>query len=401
MRIVHFSTDAFLHPAFLHGHKIKAWTKTHKPSKVVMGHVMLFCVQVIFSAHNLTGRYAMQHVSPIVYMAIRLVVGAPIMIALAGVIDKKKLWVSDWKAHVRMAAIGIIGVAGNPLSFMFGLKLASASVGAVISPSQVVMTFIASVILRREKANILKVLGVTTAMCGVLVGMQLDKMNSSSVIGPMCFIGSALANAIYFLLQGPLLKTLAPEIIMAWSFAYATVPLAILAFTIDFPGMQSVFDGSLPGTVIVALLYAVFFVQIAAFNMLSFGIKYSGSPTIASGYSLLNPVLTIALSIIIMGEPFVWMQTLGCAITIVGLIILIVGRQREMTQASEYQPVQPGEDVELGRLLKDNKDGSASPNMGDLRARKCTCHCHEHRDAVSESTQTMSEEELAQLLKLS
>lgn len=189
-----------------------------------------------------------------------------------------------------------------------------------------VVTAIAAFFLYKQK---LKAMGVVSLLLGVLgiVIVSMGNYSSGNIIGILLAAVSALAFAAYSLsIAHPQVKDMPLEKLLF----YVSCITVVVIFIVEL-SMQTIPFARLNRINLVWVLILAIFCSVIALSFFTAGIKVMG-PSIACILSTLEPVTSILLGVVILGERLTLSTLIGCLLVIlsVALISLSAAKQNEM-----------------------------------------------------------------------
>jgi len=223
----------------------------------------------------------------------------------------------DWVALLLLAVVG--GYGSMWLNFE-GLRYVSAGLERVILflyPTLVVAmsaVFLKHAITRREWfAMVTSYAGVVLVVCHDVELAGLD--SADTLYGAWLVLLSAIVYAGYLLVSGQLIPKLG-----ASRFTAMTMSLAALASAVHF-GTSGSFDQvtALPNAVYVLAFLMALIATVLPSVLMNMGIHHLGSRK-AALISAIGPVATIVLSYLFLGESLSWIQGMGTALVLVGVM---------------------------------------------------------------------------------
>ena len=165
-----------------------------------------------------------------------------------------------------------------------------------------------------EKTNRLKLTALIVCFAGLLqvLGVSLGVVSTS---GLLFGVAAAFVQACHVLLSHTILTNLSPLLTVGWSAAATSA--AFFGYGILSGDLQ----WNLPLVAWGAILGTSFFANFIGIVLFFVGMRLVG-PSDASIVMNLEPVLTVVLSVLLLGESFGWAQAIGGGIILGGLYIL-------------------------------------------------------------------------------
>jgi drug/metabolite transporter (DMT)-like permease len=226
-----------------------------------------------------------------------------------------------------VTAMALLGIVAYNLCFLYGVRLAPASDGAIIVPglSPVVVALIVAVRYRTVPGR-QGIIGLVLALAGLVlvIGPALEG-GGERLLGDLLYVTGAFCWAAYSVMSRvattrlhPVTATLAPAAIGALIFLPTTV----------WAGWAPVADAS--PRALASLLYLGALGTMVAFVAFAEGIRRIGAPR-ASAFIVLVPLAGEMLSVWLLGEhvgPFI---VVGSAIVLAGLWLVQTDRPPRTT----------------------------------------------------------------------
>lgn len=245
----------------------------------------------------------------------------------------------------RLLLLGLLGYVGYSMLVSYGEQSVAPGIAALIANSSPVLITAFGVLVLRTGVTVRVVAGVTLAFAGTaavaLVGSGGTGEHRSAWTGLALIAAASLSLAWYAVLQQPLFDRVEPLAVAAAVTVGASVvalPLVPTAVA-DLVGAGGARASGVPGGVpsVGQALLAVALLGVVA-TALGYGSWIVALARLGSaGGSLslfLIPVLTMALSVVLLGEPLRPLAVLGGAAALLGVLLA----RREPTDAPD-EPV--------------------------------------------------------------
>jgi drug/metabolite transporter (DMT)-like permease len=261
--------------------------------------------------------YGAHPVSPVTLLFLRMTLSLPFFLAIGWWLrnQEPRLGRRDWLA---IAALGFIGYYAASFLDFVGLQWVGAGVGRLILylfPTLVVLLsflFLRKAPTRRE----IVALGASYAGIALVVSNQVAAEGRLFALGAAFVFASALCYAIYLVAGSQVVKRVGSMRFAAYSTVAATVP-ALIQFIVTESAQSLELPGAVWGYAVVlatASTVLPLFLQAEALNRIG-----------ANHFALIGaigPVSVALTSAIGLDEPFTWLQALGGALVIFGVLLV-------------------------------------------------------------------------------
>jgi drug/metabolite transporter (DMT)-like permease len=213
--------------------------------------------------------------------------------------------------------LGASAIAIYNALFLYGLRLAPASDGAIIVPGFApVFTALLAWPILRERVGAWTVAGFSAALIGLyfVIGPSGGEQSAHRLLGDIFFLLGALCWGIYAVAG----KTATSRFTPVTSTLYATVAgtLMLIPFGLAERGWKAL--AAAPAVSWAGLLYLATFGTVLAFVFFYEGVKRIGAGP-ASAFAFLVPVVGVLSSALLLGEPLTAGIVMGGALVLAGL----------------------------------------------------------------------------------
>lgn len=254
--------------------------------------------------------------------ALRFAIASLILVPLLRRRERHILALSR-RAWVILLLQALTGVFLFSVLLLYGLKFTSAAEAAIITSSTPAVVGLISFLLLRERPSLVKVGGIGLAMGGLLL-INLLEAPGATARGSMPLLGNAL---VFGAVIGEALFTILPKAISPrLSPLRMATMVSVLGFLLFLPPALSEarsFDlTSLPWHAWLPILYSGVVVTVLAFLLWFQGIATVPAST-AAVFTALMPVSAVALSYLLLREPFAWSHLWGGLCILVGLGLIV------------------------------------------------------------------------------
>jgi drug/metabolite transporter (DMT)-like permease len=259
-------------------------------------HGALLIVALLFSINYVISKLAMRNFNPLVFAYLRVVGAAAVLNAVTrerrpAPLARRDAW--------HLAGFAILGVVINQTFFLTGLHFTTADVAAILITTIPVFALGAAIALGRERPTAARVGGIALAAGGALlvVGREGFAGTTRSLIGDLFIVGNSLSYAFYLVLSKPMMARLSARRVVARMFAVACVlMLPIAAFALVHQDWSAIRLGDW-----IALVAVIVGPTVAAYLINAWALRHADSSLVAA-YTYLQPVFTVFLAAIFLGE---------------------------------------------------------------------------------------------------
>lgn len=257
-------------------------------------HGALTLVAILFSLNYIISKLAMHAFSPLVFAYLRVLGSAIILNTI--VHDRAPLARDDsW----RLTGFAVLGVVLNQSLFLAGLALTSAHIAAILITTIPAFALAAAIVFRRERGTAAKIGGIALAAAGALLVVAREGFAgaSRSLIGDLFIIANSLCYALYLVLSKPMMARLSARRVIARMFAVgALLMIPLCAWSLLHQDWVRI-----PWRAWLGLALVILGPTVAAYLLNAWALANAESSLVAT-YSYLQPVVTIFLAAIFLGE---------------------------------------------------------------------------------------------------
>ena len=262
-----------------------------------------------------TSKYGADHMPPLFFLALRFTLMALMLVWFVPVPAGRWLAVSLFAATMGAGHFGLFYIALN-----IGVE---ASTAAIIWITQVPLSALLAGLVLRERPGWAAFAGIAVAFGGVLV-LVGEPRHTGNAVGIGLMFGSSIAWAVANI-QVKRLTDISPLALNAWMSAVSALLLFPLSFALEEGQIASLLqpDWRLHGS----LLYQVFGSTLLAYWAWYYLLARNRVATVA-GFMLLVPVVGVVFGVLVLGEPLTWQTAVGGVITVSGVALIVLWRQR-------------------------------------------------------------------------
>ncbi|GGC66965.1 DMT family transporter [Chelatococcus reniformis] len=253
-------------------------------------------------------------VPPLFYATIRFV--------LVGLICLPWLWPMP-KPWWRTIAVALCMGAGSFGLVFKGLETATPSATAIVTQLGVPMTTILSVLVLGERIGWRRRFGIVLAFLGTILVMW-DPQGVSASVGLIYVAASALAASIGAIMMKQM-HGVRPLQFQAWVGVASLVPMALTSALLEQGQVERAIAGG--WLFVFAVLFAAIVVSVFA-HTAYYGLIHRYEANLVAPLTLMTPLITIALGIVITGDRLDLRTVTGTGIALLGVLIIAVRRNR-------------------------------------------------------------------------
>ena len=291
-------------------------------SSAATGTACVVASAVAFGAMAILARIAFASgVDTPTLLALRFAIAAAVMVAISVV---RKVELPSGRTLVVVALLGAVGYGGQAFSFFTALTLAPAGVVALLLYLHPALVALLAAVFLRERLTGVKLVALALALAGTVltIAPALASNGLDGGAGVALGIAFAVAAAVFYSLY---------IIVGAWigrrvaAFPVSTVVIAsaaglfIVALLIRGPQWPQGSGRLARGHCHCALS------TVAAVTLYFAGLRRIG-PTRASTLSTLEPLVTVTLAAIVLGEDIAPVQMAGGALILAAVVLLARAR---------------------------------------------------------------------------
>lgn len=290
------------------------------------GWLALGAVQVLFGLFPMFAKFAYQGFSPWALGAWRMVAGGGLLALVSFARHRRAAWPA--RADLpRLLVCSLLGVVINILLFLKGLELASSIYAGLTLPLIPVYTFALAVLLRQERFDKVRALGLALALLGALLlvvearpGVLSGGGLSPSVRrGILLFFLNTFSYSCYLVWVRPLFARYPPLVVTTWVFLLAIPWVPI------FARGEGLFPAQAPARAWIGLAYSVVGATVLSYLLNGVALARVSASTTAS-FIFLQPAIVLLAGVWVLREPLHGRTLLAAALTFAG--VWLVARRR-------------------------------------------------------------------------
>jgi drug/metabolite transporter (DMT)-like permease len=273
---------------------------------------------IAFSGKAIIVKLAYRHgVDAVTLIMYRMLFALPMFLLIAWWAGrgKQRLSARDWWVA---SALGFCGYYLASFLDFAGLQYVSAGLERLVLYLNPTLVLLISWLIfrRRVSAKQLLAMGVSYIGIALVFGHEMALDQPGTALGAALVFGSALSYALYLVVSGEEIQRLGALRLTGWASSVACV-LCIVQFLLLRPLAAA---DVAPAVVWLSLLNAVV-CTVAPILMVMMAIERIGA-TLTAQTGMVGPLSTIAMSVVILGEPFTGWTFAGTAFVLAGIGML-------------------------------------------------------------------------------
>jgi len=270
--------------------------------------IVLVCL--VWATNNIISKFVVADlaVPPLFYAAVRFALVA--LITLPWLLPMPR---PRW----RLLVVALLMGGGNFALLFIGLQTATASAAAVVIQVGVPITTVLSMVMLGERVRWRRGIGISLTLAGALVVMW-DPGGFVVSTGLLFVVAAAFLGSLGAVMMKQM-GGVRPLQFQAWVGFASFWPLAALSLWLE-PGQVAA--GFAAGwTFVAAVVFSAVVVSVAA-HTAYYGLIQRYEANLISPLTLMTPLATIALGVLVMSDPFGLKMALGTAVALAGVLII-------------------------------------------------------------------------------
>lgn len=303
-------------------------------NKLILAHIAMFLVALIYAANFTIAKPVMAgedpYVAPFGFIMMRVLAATTLLWLTHLLFVREPI---ERKDILRLALCGVCGVAGNQLSFFYGLNLTTPINGALIMLTTPILVLILSMFVFGEKLTAAKGSGIALGLTGaalLILNNRGDIPNAPNpMLGNIYIAINAAFYAVYLVLVKPLMSKYSPITTLKWVFLFGTIYVLPFGWT----PMQAVDYQTMPSHIMWSIFFVLFFVTYLAYLMNGAALAIV-KPSVSSAYIYLQPLLASIIAVGA-GKDKITMVMIGAGCLIFTGVFLVSKRSKVTTALEE------------------------------------------------------------------
>ncbi|MDP3852374.1 DMT family transporter [Phenylobacterium sp.] len=271
---------------------------------------LLVLVCLVWAANNIVSKFVVSYmdVPPLFYAAVRFAVVAVVVFP----------WLRNPPRPIwRLLVVALLMGGGNFALMFVGLKTATPSAVAVVSQVMVPMTTFLSFMLLGERLTRRRLFGIGLTLAGALTVMW-DPHGFRIAPGLLFVVGASFLGSLGAVMLKQM-EGLKPLQMQAWVGLSSVIPLTALSAWLEPGAAATAVAAGWP--FLAAVLFSGLVVSVIG-HTLYYGLIQRYEANLVSPLTLMTPLATIGLGVLITHDPFDARMAFGAAVAIAGVLII-------------------------------------------------------------------------------
>ncbi|MDA8227785.1 MAG: DMT family transporter [Desulfitobacterium hafniense] len=311
-------------------------------------YLMLFIAACLFAGNVIAGKVVSSEMPSLGLSAIRAVFGLMILVPLAWPQLKNTPFPTKQELK-QMFILGFFGITMAYITFLIGIRYTTGTNASIIIATTPAVTNALIFVFNKTKPSKPQIMGIITSFLGLIIvftqGSPKNIFAFNLGIGDLILFGNVLAIAFFNNLGQGITQKFSSLVTSVYALALNTILLIPLG-----AWQLATYDWHLSFSGWLVVMYMGFIVTGGAFFLNLYGVSKIGGGQ-ASIFSNLQPVVSILLSVIILGESLAIYHLIGFALVLSG-IMLSLSKPPELKSDSASLPNLGSEQMRNPNQLK-------------------------------------------------
>ncbi len=286
------------------------WLNERKDSLVALRHFFLILLVVtLWAFNNVAIKWGLLDLPPLFLTMMRFVVVAAILVPFTRITREQLRYL--------LPLAFTFGFLHFSLLFV-GLKFTDAGTGAIVVQLGTPIAMLLAMAILKEKLTLVQIAGIVTSLTGVVV------LAGSPTIPAWWVLCLLLCSAVGWAVSNMIVKkspAIKPLTMTGW-LSFLAIPIVGLAsFILEADQLNSLVHSSWRGW--FGIFYSAIFSSIVAYS-LWYSLLRSYNVNLIMPYSLLTPVLSVILGVVVLGDGMNSFKIIGALLVIAGTAIAVI-----------------------------------------------------------------------------
>jgi drug/metabolite transporter (DMT)-like permease len=287
-------------------------------SKTVKAHLALLGANLIYGVNYSIAKLVMPtFIEPFGFIFCRVLGALLLFWGLHAFMKSEKI---ERKDYWRLFICGAFGVAGNQLSFFYGLNITTPINAAIIMTCNPVLVLIMSSIILKERISGLKLGGIFLGLTGAVGLILLNKnlsISTETVVGDLFIFINATSYAIYLVMVKPLMKKYEPLTVIKWVFLFGF----LFVFPFGFDQFNAIEWSSFTTNTWLAFGFVVIATTFFAYLFNIYALK-SLNPSVVSIYIYSQPIVATMVALFIGQDELNLLKMVSALMIFIGVYLV-------------------------------------------------------------------------------
>lgn len=294
----------------------------------ILGHAAAFAAYAIFGFNIIVCKDLTSGnlIPPFGLFTLRSVVAGALFWILSFFMPKEKV---DKKDFIKIFAASILGFMTCQTSFLVGIPYITPMDCSIMTAMSPIYTMIVAAIVIKEPITMQKAGGVAISFVGVIY-LIVSRVASpggateTTPFGILMIIINTLSFSMYLGIFKPLIAKYSAVTFMKWIFLFS----ACIAAPISAKGLMAVDWAGIPPIQYAELAYLIVCATFITYFLIPIAQKKI-RPTLVSMYTYVQPIIAIAVSIVVGMDTLTWQKVLAAVMVFGGVIIVSYSKSNE------------------------------------------------------------------------
>jgi len=283
-------------------------------------YVVMFFQSLLASGTHIVAKTVVSDIDPTTLTLLRSGLAGIILYCISAV--RRKPLKVDREDRGMFLLLSFLGIPINQFLFLTGLELSKPTNAALFYGATPALVLLLSVLMKKEKRSLLRLAGVIVAFTGILVvvfehGLELG---SESLLGDMLLLGAVVAWTFYTVLGKDMVTKYGPvhatSVTMVWGMGMFLPVGLVSALTFDYSGLTL--------TDVGGIVYLAVGTSIITYLLWYYALGKL-APSKVAIFANTQPVFTMVLAWLFLGEILTPWFLLGAGIPLGGVILTEIG----------------------------------------------------------------------------
>ena len=267
-------------------------------------------------------------IPPLGIFTLRSLVAGALFWLLSAFMPKEKV---DRKDYIRIFAASMLGFLTCQVTFLVGIPHITPMDCSIMTAMSPIYTMIIAAIVIKEPITFKKAGGVALSFAGIIY-LILSKSSTpggvaeSTPFGIFMIVLNILSFSMYLGIFKPLIAKYSVVTFMKWIFLFS----ACVAGPLSAKGLANVGWAEIPSIQYAELAYLIICATFITYFLIPVSQKRI-RPTLVSMYSYVQPIIAIAISIVIGMDVLTWQKVLAAVMVFGGVIIVSYSKSAKIS----------------------------------------------------------------------